>query len=217
MKSKMAKDKDKTEEKDGQEPIKPENEEKSKSSGGLKLPFVLGIIAGVLLVLILAVRFLFLPYIVGSLTSEATAGENKIEHQSKEDHSDSPLKEELEVFKANEKLSEFVQTGRITTNPRQSTQFVVADFGIIFFPKDEESLKELYPGGKKEEGNSSLPPSLSSRVRGIINSVLGSMSVEELQVKRDSIPEFVMANLKPFFKEKKLFIKEVILQEFIIQ
>ncbi len=213
----MAKDKEKKEEKDGQEPVKPESEEKEKKAGGLKLPFVLGIIAGVLLILILAVRFLFLPYIVGSLTSEATAGQSPIEGESKSEQSNSPIKEEIEIFKANEKLSEFFQTGRITTNPRQSTQFVVADFGIIFFPKDEESLKELYPGGKKEEGSSALPPTLSSRVRGIINSVLGSMSVEELQVKRDSIPEYVMANLKPFFKEKKLFIKEVILQEFIIQ
>lgn len=213
----MAKDKEKTEEKEGQEPVKPETEAKAKKSGGLKLPFVLGIIAGVLLILILAVRFLFLPYIVGSLTSEANAGQAKIEGETKSENSDNPLKEEIDVFKANEKLSEFFQTGRITTNPKQSTQFVVADFGIIFFPKDEESLKELYPGGKKEEGSSALPPTLSSRVRGIINSVLGSMTVEELQVKRDSIPTYVMANLKPFFKEKKLFIKEVILQEFIIQ
>lgn len=213
----MAKEKGKTEEKDGQEPVKPETEEKVKNSAGLKLPFVLGIIAGVLVILILAVRFLFLPYIVGSLTSEATAGESKTEGNSKSEIGNNPLKEELDVFKANEKLSEFFQTGRITTNPKGSTQFVVADFGIIFFPKDEESLKELYPEGKKEESSSALPPSLSSRVRGIINSILGSMTAEELQIKRDSIPEYVMTNLKPFFREKKLFIKEIILQEFIIQ
>lgn len=213
----MAKEKDKTEEKEGQEPVKPEADDKVKKSAGLKLPFVLGIIAGVLVILILAVRFLFLPYIVGSLTSEATAGESKTEGESKSEHGNNPLKEELDVFKANEKLSEFFQTGRITTNPKASTQFVVADFGIIFFPKDEESLKELYPEGKEEEGSSALPPTLSSRVRGIINSVLGSMTAEELQIKRDSIPVYVMTNLKPFFKEKNLFIKEVILQEFIIQ
>lgn len=215
--NKMAKEKNKAEEQEGQEPVKPENEEKPKKSAGLKLPMVLGIIAGVMIILIVAVRFIFLPYIVSSLTSEATAGESKAKTEAKSESSENSGKEEFEVFKANEKLSEFFQTGRITTNPKQSTQFVVADFGIIFFPKDEESMKALFEGGKKEEGSTALPAKLSARVRGIINSVLGSMTVEELQVKRDSIPNYVMANLKPFFKEKNLFIKEVILQEFIIQ
>jgi flagellar basal body-associated protein FliL len=217
----MAKEKEKDkapEEVNGQEPEKPVKKAKSLE---LKLPVVLGIIAAVLLILIVTVRFVFLPYIVHSLTPDVQAKESLHSESTGSEANKSDVKkngnEELEIFKANEKLSQFVQTGRITTNPKQSTQYVVADFGIIFLPKDEESLKALHEGGGEESKGNGLPPKLSSRVKGIINSLLGSMTVEELQIKRDSVPLLVKANLKPFFKQQDLFVKEVILQEFIIQ
>ncbi len=216
----MAKPKEKTGEEvvENQEPESPKKKE--KKSGEIKLPLLIGIIAGSIIILVVAVRFLFLPYLVENLSAQtelnSTAGKDFAEN--KDAHSGKKLssKDEEELILDDEKKLEFIETGRITTNPKMSSQFVVVNLGMIFAAKDEDALNELKESGGKEEGGG-LPQNMVARIKGNVNSVLGSMSVEDLQAKRDSLPTFFKGKIKPIFKEKNLLLKEIILQEFIVQ
>lgn len=117
--------------------------------------------------------------------------------------------------------------GRITTNPRNSTQFVVVNIGVVYFPKSEDHLKELKVEKAKEakeagpEGGGGNPTLLSTKsyaqLKANVTRVLGSLSVEELQARRDSLPSMIKMNVKPVFRENEMFIKDVILLEFILQ
>jgi len=209
----MAKEKEGTEEN-----LEPEVSEKpAKKTGAVSLTVLLGIIFGTIIILILAIRFLFLPYMVENMGGE--------KHKENEKPKVVVNKNwESEFFAQNEKISQFFETGKITTNPRNSKEFVITNFGIIYFPKDEDQLKELKSEkakeGKETEagGNTSLLPQKSyAKMKGAILSVIGSLTIEEIQSRRDSLPSMIKTILKPIFKEKEMFIKDVILQEFIIQ
>ncbi len=192
--------------KKGKKGIKVNKEPKEKKEQKpIKLPFIIGIIAGAVRLLVILGRFVFFPMIVHGVTAGSKDSQKKYSSQKRG-----------EFDGLDEKLAQLTSSGRITTNPRSSAQFVVVDLGITFIPKNEDVLKELKESKGKESkdlNESSLPPKLLARTKGVVNSVLGSFTVEELHIIRDSLPEIFRRNLKPVFREKDLYVKEVILQE----
>jgi hypothetical protein len=55
-------------------------------------------------------------------------------------------------------------------------------------------------------------------VKGSVNNLLGSMTVQELQsIRRDSLQGIINSRLTQVFLSNKMVLKEAILQEFIIQ
>lgn len=192
----MAK-KEENELKNGEDIQSQETKEK-KSSGNLGLVPILGIVFGSLIILILATRFLFLPYIV-----ESMGGGSKKE--------DEKTKEEVKVDK---KLVRFVETGRITTNPLNSDQFVVVNLALRFSARDEKTMKEVLGEGGEGTG---LPPEIMAPIRSKVNQILGSLTVTELQQRRNNLANEFKDSLKTIFLNHNLFLNEVFLQEFIIQ
>ncbi len=197
----------KKEENENLEELKTEETTPKKSSGGLGLVPILGIVFGSLLILILATRFLFLPYIVENL------GGNK-------NDTSETKKEEIKTatkgpFAGVEKqLIKFIETGRITTNPLNSDQFVVVNLGLRFYAQNENVLKEIF--GESKEG-ATLPPDFMAQIRGKINQMLGSLTVTELQQRRNQFANEFKDSLKTIFANYELVLGEVFLQEFIIQ
>ena len=113
-----------------------------------------------------------------------------------------------------EENERFISTGRITTNPKMSSQFVIADIALDFFVNDEQG--KLIKKEKTEESPELHKP--LAEVKGEITSILGSYTVEELQtMRRDSLQILLKNRLKNVFQKNKMMLKEAILQEFIIQ
>jgi len=175
-----------------------ETPKQPKQSSGVGLVPILGIVFGALLLLIIATRFIFLPYII-----ENMGGGKKTEEAPKETKVE------------NKNLIKFVETGRITTNPLNSDQFVVVNLAMKFSARDEKVFAELF--GEKKEGEASLPNEIMAPVRSKINQILGSLTVAELQQRRNTLANEFKDSLKSIFAEHQLILNEVYLQEFIIQ
>lgn len=182
------------------ENLQSQTTKEGKTSGNLGLIPILGIVFGSLLILIIATRFMFLPYIVENLGGEKKKAEEK-------------PKEEVKIDK---KLMKYIETGRITTNPLNSDQFVVVNLALKFSARDEKAMKEIFGEGGGE-GGVILPPEIMAPMRSKINQVLGSMTVAELQQRRNNLAQEFKDSLKIIFSTHQLILNEVFLQEFIIQ
>lgn len=182
--------------------------EKSVKSndGRLGLVPILGIVFGSLLIVILATRFLFLPYVVNNL-----GGEKKEKEEVKKEGGKA---KEGPFAGIDKELIKYAETGRVTTNLLNSDKFIVVNLGLKFFARDKEVLNELF-GGSSE--GASLPPELMARIRGVLNQLLGSMTVTDIQLKRGELVQIFKDNLSKVFSENNLVLGEVYLNEFIIQ
>ncbi|MCX7908829.1 MAG: flagellar basal body-associated FliL family protein [Ignavibacteria bacterium] len=177
----------------------PEVSKDTKTSGTIGLIPILGIVFGSLILLIIATRFIFLPYIVENLSG----GGKKAEEKAKEE------------VKLDKKLMKYFETGRITTNPLNSDQFVVVNLAMKFSARDEKVLKEIF--GEGGEAGAVLQPEIMAPIRSKINQILGSLTVAELQQRRNNLANEFKDSLKPIFSSHQLILNEVYLQEFIIQ
>lgn len=177
------------------ENIQHETAKEKNASSGLGLVPILGIVFGALIILILATRFLFLPYVVENL-----GGTKK----------DEPKTEEISSDK---ELMKFVETGRITTNPLNSDQFVVVNLALRFSARDKKILEKVLAGA---EGGA-MPTEIMAPIRSKINQVLGSLTVDQLQQRRNFLASELKDSLKAIFATHNLILNEVYLQEFIIQ
>ena len=203
----MAKEK----EAEGTESQEKKTEEKPpKKPGEMNLMKMLIMVGGTVVVLFILLIVVYMIIIKPDLQKMSTNGEGKDKteevKQAKDDFNPEEIKKE-----ENER---FMSTGRITTNPSMSNQFVVVDLGLDFYV-NEEQMKEIKKE-KPEESPLMLRP-LSS-VKGEVNNLLGSMTVQELQsIRRDSLQSIINAKLTRVFLSSKMVLKEAILQEFIIQ
>ncbi|MFN3307393.1 MAG: flagellar basal body-associated FliL family protein, partial [Candidatus Kapaibacteriota bacterium] len=62
-----------------------------------------------------------------------------------------------------------------------------------------------------------LPTEIMAPIRSKINQVLGSLTVEQLQQRRNILASELKDSLKAIFATHELILNEVYLQEFIIQ
>jgi hypothetical protein len=210
-----------------QEPAKPK-----KEKGGLPVP-LFGLIGFVIMLIALLVNVFLVLGIkseVASITEVIVSGkipaasghEGKEEKKKKNFEEEDFSEEESSVGKyvADDK-AEYFETGRITTNPRSSQRFVVLNLGMFFseYPKaegEEEEAKEEH----KAEGPESFSPygkKFDGMVKNIINSQIGSMSLEELLIPRDSLTLLFKQKLRPLFGQQEARLKEVAIIEFIVQ
>jgi flagellar basal body-associated protein FliL len=179
---------------------KPEPQMTKKT--GMSMPMMVGVIVGIIAVNAVIIILLFNFLIVPSLNSDSNdnSGEKaKKEKAAEEAHKNAEM----------EKKQKFQSSGRITTNPKASAQFVVIDLGFEFAPIGEEE-------GEAKEGEG-FEPGLQAKIKGTVTKTLGSMTAEELTARRDTLDRIFFKNLKQVFKEEKFMLHSVILQEFIIQ
>ncbi|MCL5991675.1 MAG: hypothetical protein M1419_06185 [Bacteroidetes bacterium] len=204
----MAKEK----EAEGTESQDKKTEEKPpKKPGEMNLMKMLIMVGGTVVVLFILLIVVYMLIIKPDLQKMSVNGEGKAQTEEMKQAKDEDFNPEEIKKEENER---FMSTGRITTNPSMSNQFVVVDLGLDFYV-NEEQMKEIKKE-KPEESPLMLRP-LSS-VKGEVNNLLGSMTVQELQsIRRDTLQRMINAKLTRVFLSNKMVLKEAILQEFIIQ
>jgi hypothetical protein len=210
-------------EEETQQPEKPK-----KKKAGLSMPILIGIIAGIVLLLIVGVVFFMKIFFIDPLKHDVANGGNQKEELANSEEAKKKaaekLDEEFEKLVA-EGLAEnveekLIQTGRIITNPRGSTSYVVLDLALIYkFKKLEgEPKKEEKKEGEGAKGEGSQEEQIMNiSIKSIVSSTLGGMTIPELQDRRDSLESVFHEKLKPVFKKEKKILTEVKISEFIIQ
>lgn len=214
-------------EEEKQEPAKPK-----KEKGGLPVP-LFGLIGFAIILIALVVNVFLVLGIKSDVTAitEVIATGKLPTHTPEEDKDKKKKKVDEEFYEeedgndvgkyvADEK-AEYFETGRITTNPKLSSRFVVLNLGMFFseLPKSEEEEEKPKEEAKKGEPESFSPygKKFDGMVRNIINSQIGSMSLEELQIPRDSLTNLFKKRLRPLFSQQEARLKEVAIIEFIVQ
>lgn len=201
-----------------QEPEQPKKEKKAA-------PFsMVGLIAFVILLIAIVFSIILMLGVkssVSELNNMIASGKfGKITLSENKDNESGKNEEGTTGSSVTNEKAEYFETGRITTNPRLSSNFVVLNLGMFFIPsqtegeeakaeepKDKNSEPAFSPFGKKFDG----------MVKSIINSQIGNMSIQELQAPRDTINKQFLEKLKPLFQQQKAKLKEIAIVEFIIQ
>jgi flagellar basal body-associated protein FliL len=208
-----------------QEPVKPEKKTKKKPSlgGGLSLPVIIGAVAGLLVLIAATVIFsIFIAskFIAPQQSASGEDGKHADKTEKHEEDEDEEKKDEIDLEMAEEEEFQkgmvgihYVKTGRITTNPKGSSQFVVLNLGFEFRMKNKDN--EWVESEVTEEDP--MVKHAMSKAKGVVNQVLGSMTVEELHSKRSEMPLILKEKLKDTFKKYRILLKDVIIEEFIIQ
>ncbi|MBX3044526.1 MAG: hypothetical protein KIT33_09835 [Candidatus Kapabacteria bacterium] len=179
------------------------NENESGKKKGLSLPVLIAIIAGSVILLFVAIIFV-ISIMMNNMKDtiiSSTGGEVEKVEDKKED-----AVESLDKF-------DYMETGRITTNPAASSQFVVVNLGIFYAPeksdkKDDEAAK-VDPAAKSQR--------LNALIKHQVNSQIGDMDMYSLQIPRDSLMTIFKEKLMPSFKMEGYKLRDVILVEFIVQ
>lgn len=200
-----------------QAPVKP----KKRGGGEVKMPILIGTVIGtvILMAAIFYAVFWFgiKPYMSPDEAAEGDkAGDTlkvEVDETADLENMDDPEQE----FLHGEVGIHFIRSGRITTNPKATTQIVLLDLGMEFRAKAED---ERFPEGEKVDNLETKPEfsRMLASVKGKINSMLGSYTVEDLyKLNRDTLTEKFRTSLKPIFKKEKLYLRDIILMEFLIQ
>ena len=106
-----------------------------------------------------------------------------------------------------------METGRIITNPKLSEKFAVINLGLSYREKvgEEESSEE------SADAPDAKALKMEAQIKSILNNMIGSMTEEEIQHQRQNLSTIVKEKLTPLFKKNKMFLREVLIVEFIIQ
>lgn len=209
-------------------------EEEPKKEKKLSLPILIGIGAGALIIMVVVIIFA-LNFILDSKLQkieEMTANQPAAtEHSEKppkghdDEHPEDPEHEDIQKFLKGDE-AEYYETDQIVTNPLGSTsQFVALRLGLSYFIKGhgEEGGEGGGDGHGDEEGadisglNAPKYKKFKSRIKHTVNSAIGSMTVTDMQIPRDSLANIIKVQLDPLFKENDFYLKDVILVQFVIQ
>jgi hypothetical protein len=191
-----------------QEPEKPQKNTEHKTMN-VPLPLILGIGGGAIVLIIVAEVF---GYFIASrlfpsqgvvTQSQATVEKSKEEQKNTDIHK-----------------TIFLETNRITTNPKDgAATFIVVNLGLEFIKQNEESkeLEGLTDPAGKVKTEEVIVQKLLAHVKTNVNTYIASYTLQELQMQRPELEESLKNNLQPIFKEFGLKLVKVGLIEFIIQ
>ena len=183
---------------------------KKKKSGSSPLKMIL-LIVGILvvnaIVVIGVVKFFFADSGQGEHPKEATS--EHVEHKEGDEFAE--FKNEEESFFEVEKDRKMMTTGRITTNPANSIKkFVILNLGLEYRIKPDLPEEEF-------DIEKPLMQKMMIRITSAITNRVGSMRVEEIVRQRGELTEIFKEDLQPLFNENQMFLREVYLNEFLIQ
>ncbi len=198
----------------------PERPKKRKTVLSLPVMIIIGVVVLALLIggTLFAVNMMVSSIVETKLSGADSTGSKGGDH-AKVEKTRSPEDAAMAELEEQEFLGEvptiYFETGRIITNPRGSSRFLVLNLGLEYREKVSEE-----GGGeeaKKEEGMSPEKQRLLAKIKDIINSKLGSMTESELETNTDSLRIFIKNDLSLLFKKEKKFLKDVLFVEKIIQ
>lgn len=189
------------------------SEEKDFESGtqkkkGLSFPIIIAIIAAGVIALVVTIIFvisIMMNNMKQSIIEVTGKGTTEQKQSSKEKDSNKDKDDDLSKY-------EYLETGRIVTNPLNSTQYVVVNLGIFYSKmnakEEQEPDKEFLENQLKR---------INAIIKHQVNSHVGDSDISAIQIPRDSLVIKFKDKLIPSFRAEKLKLKDVILVEFIIQ
>lgn len=210
---------------DLQEPEK--SEQKKKKPGekqGMSLPVVIMLILAVVIVqavlFILIYKFVLVP----------NAEEEGVDPKSKTEEVDpnDPMGEMKDMtdidsqeqeFLAGEEDRDFFETERITTNPKNSTKYVVLKLSFEYraHPTLIENLPDEDKANDKLKKDGPYMTKIIAKTKSIVIDEIGNLTETEIQSDRPKLMENIESKLKELFWKKKIFLREVNTTEFIVQ
>ncbi len=203
-----------------QEPEKPKKKEKKEGKGGLSLPIIIiGSVGGLILIVVTVIFGYFVATKLFPQQPVVVNGTAATEHKS-DSHSDANSEDEEDDEDADHEHSAYMETGRITTNPKDApATFVVLNLSLEFEPKkpDDPEFAEAIDGHGEIKMDAPIMKKLLGKIKSTINNSLASMSLADLNAKRPELTKMYKDTLKPVFKSYNLKLYEVGLIEFIVQ
>ncbi len=203
-----------------EEKQEPEKPKKKKAVLSLPMMIIIGVV--ILAVLIGGTLFavnMMVSSIVDSKLSgvDTTKKHGEVEKVKKEKSEEEKMAEELEAEDYfDEKPTSYLETGRIITNPRSSSTYIVLNLGLEYRQKLAEG-EEPKEGAAAETDASPEMKRLMAKIKDVVNTRIASMSESDIEAKRDSMKIFFKNDLTPIFKREKKFLKDLILVEYIKQ
>ena len=192
--------------------------EKPKKQGGVSMMVIIGVVFGGLIVMVVLIfalfKFMIVPAINQTPAPAAAEGTEKVKESEKK-HENGDEEDSGDMSEEEEKKLVFIETGKIIANPKGNFErYVIVNMGMQMIPKDEKLVAEL----KKEAEKVAEWKKLLGATREVVINTFGNHSVEELgSMKRDSLKMMIFKQLKPIFKEEKIRLKSIMLQEFLVQ
>jgi len=186
----------------------PEKPKKPKKDTDTKKYVMWGLIGGGFLIINTLLVVIVLRFVFPSQDSGEN-GEEKTKIEKPKDEFEGWDEEEADFF-ASEADKRLMKIEKIVTNPKSSSKYVVISFAMYYRP---------HPTLELEVGNpdSPLVAKLNAKVKSAIITEIASHSESELEGKRLEFNSMFKDRLAPVFKEYKLFLREVIITEFLIQ
>lgn len=188
--------------------VSDEKAKKDKKGSPLKMILmIVGILVVNAIIVIGVVKFFFADAGHDEHPKEATSEQKG--HAPKDEFAE--FKNPEESFFETENQRKMLSTGRITTNPANSIKkFVIINLGLEYrikpdLPEEEFDLEKP------------LMQKLMIRLKAKITDRLGSMRVEELVRQRSDLTTLFKADLQEIFNDNQMFLREVYLNEFLIQ
>ncbi|MER3328498.1 MAG: hypothetical protein RIF34_02885 [Candidatus Kapaibacterium sp.] len=188
--------------------VKDEKEKKEKKGSPLKMILlVVGILVVNAIIVIGVVKFFFADAGHDEHPKEATAEQQG--HSGDDEFAE--FKNPEETFFETENQRKILTTGRITTNPANSIKkFIIVDLGLEYRIKPDLPVEEF-------ELEKPLMQKLMIRLKAKITDRIGNMRVEELVRQRSELTKLFKDDLQEIFNENQMFLREVYLNEFLIQ
>ena len=198
----------------------PERPKKRKTMLSLPIMIIIGVVVLAVLIggTLFAVNMMVSSQVETLMANvDSTGGKGGHQKVEKKAHSeeDAAMAELEEQDYLDEVPTTYFETGRIITNPRSSSSYVVLNLGLEFREKPKEGEK----AAEVKQGAEMTPEMkrLMAKIKDVINTRIASMSESDIEAKRDSLKLFFKNDLIPIFKKDKKFLKDIILVEYIKQ
>lgn len=205
-----------------QEPEKSESKKKKPSEKqGMSLPVVIMIILAV--VIVQAVLFILIYKFVLETPDGSTEEGDKTEKVEEVDPMAMPEMSELDAqeqeFIAGEEDRDYFETERITTNPLNSTKYVVIKLYLEYraHPSLIENLPDADKADDKVKKDGPYMTKIVANTKAIVIDEIGKMTESDILSNKDQLKENISKALKELFYKKKIFLREVNITEFIVQ
>lgn len=207
---------------DENEELQEPEKKKKKKGSSLSIPMIVAIVFGVIVInimLVIAVIKIWMPDATATVPTDGDKTEmvkkdnDKSSEEGDEDdgYTLSELDEEELEFLEKESKRKYMETEDITTNPKASSAFVIIQLGIKFVANEELDPKLL-------SAESDYMKKLMGNTRAMIIKEIGQHTADELlENGRAVLPDIFKKSLKPLFKEKKLFLREITITKFMVQ
>lgn len=196
---------------DNQNLQEPEKPKKSKGGGGISMPVFVGGLLG-MGIIVAVFMFLMFKFVINPAPEVEPEGEKTEEFDELKEPELSEVDQEELEFLRDEKDRKILELAKITTNPKGSTKYVLVSLSIYYRPHPDLTKDEDF----KEDSPEMMR--VKTKTQSTVITFLRSKDeVELLNSTPEDLSLQIKDKLQEFYKENNLFLREVLISEYIIQ